>query len=591
MFRRSKLIDFTLFATSLLVGSLSLATSAAAQGIAGVVRDSVTGRPISSAVLTLLDSSGAPVTRNLTNERGEYRILLIGAGRSLRVVRIGFEPWELAVPTGIGEAARIDFRLLALPSMLRPVRVIANSNCPERADAASALGLWEQARAGLLATVVSRQQNPASILRLISQQLMDGNSDHIQTMRVRADSSVDTISFVAARSAEDFVNAGFRHDSAEIRTTFGPDAVVLLSDDFAAAYCFQLAAGGRARPRQVGIRFRSAVSNRDRTDIDGTLWIDTTARELRDVEFVYLGVPGRMEAFHPGGRVSFHAMPNGEVLVDRWSIRSVSVAYDTVWSSTGGSGWSNGGGSGQSLIGNGSGGVGLGDPRGSARVLPTLHDHLRASVTGGELARASWPDGLVWRAPLGTLRVHAVTARGQPAVGSIVELVATPYFGVVDSTGTAEITGLLPGPYAVRIVDPRFAELGIGVPTPLKFTAFRDSTTTKTLKVPTAEDFIAARCIAAHQWTPEDSVFVFGRVVTPDGQPVSNVTVGFSSGAYVNPEFFVTGTDGLFQSCRPWHLHDSVTIAVRHSGMVSSTVTRTFDSNLAVVRIVVQPMP
>lgn len=580
MLSRHRPVGFALFLASLFLGSLGYGTSAAAQGISGVVRDSATGQPISSAVLTVLDSSRAPIATNLTNERGEYHIAQLGAGRSLRIVRIGFEPRVLPLPTRNGAVTRIDFRLLALANMLRPVRVIGNANCPRRADAASALGLWEQARAGLLATVVSRQQNPASIRRLISQQLMDGNSDRIQAMQVRADSSVDTISFVAARSAQDFVKFGFRHDSGEIRTTFGPDAIVLLSDDFAAAYCFQLALGGRARPRQVGIRFLPAAPRDDRTDIDGTLWIDTTARELRDVEYRYLDVPPRLESFHPGGSVSFQAMPNGEVLVDRWSIRSVSVAFDTTWTTIGGRGF----------MGNGNGTRGLGDPLGSARGLQTLRERLQTSVTGGELAHASWPDGLEWRAPLGTLRVRVLTAKGQPAAGSIVRLVATPYSAVADSTGVARITDLIPGPYAVSISDPRIASLGIGMPTRLKFTAARRTTTSETLTVPALESFVATRCMAAHEWTAGDSVFVFGRVVAPDGQPVSSATVTFSSGARANPDVVLTGTDGLFQSCRQWHLHDNVTVSVSGSVKESPGVTRIFDSNLAIIRVVVQPV-
>lgn len=558
---------------------MCLAARAAPQGIAGVVRDSATGRPISGAVVTVLDSTGAPKARNLTNDGGEYRLSGTNGGRRLRAVRIGFEPREFALPPASG--GQVDFRMLSLPNMLQAVRVVANSNCPRRSDAASALGLWQQARAGLLATVVSRQQNPASILRLISQELMDGNSDRVQSMHVQSDSSVDTMSFVAARSGEDFVKFGFRHDSAGVRTNFGPDAIVLLSDDFAAAYCFGLASAGRARPRQVGIHFEPAVSRSDRADIDGTLWVDTAARELRDVEFAYLGVSPLLNVFHPGGTVSFQTMPNGEVLVDRWTIRSVKVTYDTTWETMGGRGFRR----------NGNGTAGLGDPLGSARTYQVLRPRLQTSVDIGELARASWAGGQVWRAPLGTLRVRAMNARGQPATGAIIELAGTSYRGVVDSTGTAEIAALLPGPYQVTVADPRLAELGTGMPTPLKFIAVRGVTTTKSLSVSNVEDIVAARCAAAHQWTPGDSVFVVGRVVTPGGQPVSNATVWFSSGTYVNPDVATTGDDGLFQSCRHWNLHDIATIVVNGTGIASPPITRSIDSKLQVVRIVVRRTP
>jgi hypothetical protein len=562
----------------------ALARIAAAQELTGTVRDSASGTPIAGAVLTLRDSSGAALERRLTTERGEYRIPLGNAGSSMRVVRLGFEPRDLRIPARANGSARLDFRLLALPSMLRPVRVIANSHCPVRADAASAMGLWEQARAGLLATVVARQQNPASMLRLISQQVLDGTSDRIRSMRVRADSSVDTISFVAARTAQDFVRFGFRHDSAERRITFGPDAVVLLSDEFAAAYCFQLASGGRARPREVGIRFLPALLQRDRTDIDGTLWIDTTARELRDVEYVYLGVQSRMEAFRPGGHVSFRAMPNGEVLVDRWSIRSVGVTYDTVWSTTGPGGF----------IGRGRGGTGLGDPSGSTVAQRALRDRLYATVTGGELARASWPDGLVWQALLGTLRARVLKSDGIPASGSLLSLVGTPYFGIADSTGLVELRDLVPGPYEVRtVVDPRLAQLGLGTATPVTFTASRDSAISATVTVPTAESVAAERCAQPRSSSAADSVRVLGRVMKPDGTPIADARVTFAARASEGPQWraerSVTRADGFFVSCHGWNVGEGIVVRVSRGGVPPIDLNMRFASPLLVVPVIIEP--
>jgi Carboxypeptidase regulatory-like domain len=534
----------------------TLAVSARAQVLAGAVHDSVDGRPVRGAVLTLLDSSGAMLARSLTNERGEYRVLLPGASRRARVVRIGFAPRELPLPVHGGGDVRLDIRMLSLPNMLQQVRIIANSHCPVRKDGAAATGLWEQARAGLLATVVAREERPSSMRRLTFDRKMDGHSDRITSMTVRGDSSVDTASFVAARSAQDFIRLGFASDPTRYATFFGPDANVLLSESFEAAYCFRIADANRTRPKQVGLRFLPAEHRDGRTDIDGTIWVDTAARELRDVEFLYLGVPARDESFLPGGHIFFHAMPSGAVLIDRWVLRLVNVARDTEYQAT---------------------------SAGNPGFYEYVRDRLFAEEIGGELARAAWPDGFVWKAPLGALRVHAVTATGAPAAGSVIALAGTPYVGTVDSSGTAEIKELLPGPYTAQVVDPRVAALGIALPTPLKFTAFRDSTNSAALRVPTLEEFVSNRCIAAHQWTPAESVFVIGRVVKRDGSGAPNVNVRFASGTSngipaERPEFFVTATDGLFQSCRNWHIGDDVTISV-------DGVTRTFVSNILVVPI------
>jgi hypothetical protein len=97
--------------------------------------------------------------------------------------------------------------------------------------------------------------------------------------------------------------------------------------------------------------------------------------------------------------------------------------------------------------------------------------------------------------------------------------------------------------------------------------------------------------MAAHQWTAGDSVFVFGKVVSPDGRPLSNARVSFAANSSLTPDYFVTGTDGLFQSCRPWHRGDEVTVSVGRAGTKLGMQVRTFDSNLVVVRIAVEARP
>jgi Carboxypeptidase regulatory-like domain len=539
-----------------LIGVGVLAVQADAQALTGTVRDSVNRLPVPGAVVTVLDSAGGMVARRLTNEQGEYRVALGTTGRIVRIVRIGFEPRELRIPPQAGDGAHLDITLLAPPSMIQTVHVVANANCPARKDRAAALGLWEQARAGLLATVVARAERPASMRRLLFERTMDGNSDRIETMRVRGDASTDTVSFVAAHSAEDLMRFGFATEGRRRPTYFGPDADVLLSEDFATAYCLELAGGGRARPNQVGIRFVPAGHQSRRTDIDGTLWVDTVAREIRDAEFRYLGMPVGAEAYHPGGHVSFVAMPNGIVLLDRWSIRLVGTFMDTVLNRS--VGW-------------------------------------YAQERGGELARVKWRDGVEWTAPLGVLHLRVLTAAGNPATGTVIALDGTPYSGTVDSAGFIRIEDLVPGPYFVRIADPRLLPLGIGVPTPLKINALRDSTINATLKVPATEAFVGGRCAMSHQHTAGDSVFLIGRVLTSDGRPVPDATITFATqqpdGPHWHSEHVVSAADGLFQSCSGWTVGDDALIRVQRFDAADAEVTHKFDSRLIAVRVTVRQAP
>ena len=93
----------------------------------GIVVDSVSRLPIIGAVVTLLDSAGATVARTLTNERGQYRLSSSRSGQRARVVRIGFEPHDVTIPSGTIGDTRVDVNMLSLPTLLQPTRVLADA--------------------------------------------------------------------------------------------------------------------------------------------------------------------------------------------------------------------------------------------------------------------------------------------------------------------------------------------------------------------------------------------------------------------------------------------------------------------------------
>jgi hypothetical protein len=552
---------------SILVALCAFAPTARAQFLSGTVVDSVARFPVPGVVVMLLDSAGATVARTLTNERGEYRVALrdaVRTARTARFVRIGFTPRDVSLPEFRNGAARLDVSMFALPNLIQAVRVTANSQCRVRKDRAQALGLWEQARAGLLATIVAREENPGKVVRLGFYRVMDGNSERIERMRVESDSAEATAkTYTAAHDAEDFMRYGFSTDSLASATYFGPDADVLLSDAFGISYCFEIADHDRSRPHQIGLRFMPANPQKGRVDIDGTVWIDSVARELRDVEYKYLNVEAGARRFNPGGYVSFRSMKNGVVLIDRWRIRLVNATPDTTV-----------------------------DDKGHLRY----YDWVYAEEDGGELARASWPDGLEWSASLGALRLHAIAKDKKPATGTVISLVATHYYGTADANGIVEIKELLPGPYSVRVIDPRIAELGIGWSTSVSFIAKRDTTSLATLVVPTTESRIADQCVVNHQWNVRDSLFTIGRVVTPDGKPVNDARIDLfaksSEGNWLPaPVYYVTGTDGVFSFCHSFAPPTQVKYRVSRQGEFDLEAEGKFTSNLLVVRLTVRPHP
>jgi hypothetical protein len=231
-------------------------------------------------------------------------------------------------------------------------------------------------------------------------------------------------------------------------------------------------------------------------------------------------------------------------------------------------------------------------PRDGGRLgSPVMLGDLSAGEVGGELVRANWPDGTSWHASLGTLRLHAITSAGMPATGTEVILRDTHYTATADGGGDLSIADLEPGPYWLQVVEPRFAELKLTIPTPVTFLAARDSTFRATLTVPTAEEYVIGRCMAMRQWKVPSAMLVQGKVMTPSGTAVNRASLTFAvkaAGKWDDlGEHFTTGTDGLFQSCNPrLKRGDVVRIRIHRAGLEDADTTATLDARLTVVPVI-----
>ena len=160
---------------------------ASAQHVRGTVRDSTTGLPIAGAVITTMDLLDRVGPRSVTNERGSYFVTATGA-RRLRIVRLGFRPVDVDLAARRDSTA-IDVAMARIPYQLQPVRVLAGARCPRQSDRTAALALLEQARAGLLATVVARSDKPARMTRLSIERWLDPETNRVMRQRVKIDSA------------------------------------------------------------------------------------------------------------------------------------------------------------------------------------------------------------------------------------------------------------------------------------------------------------------------------------------------------------------------------------------------------------------
>jgi hypothetical protein len=508
-----------------------------AQDIRGTVRDSASRQPIAGAVVQVLDATGQSLGRSITNDRGEFRVAARAGGRAISVKRIGFRP--RLVPTPSATSPIVDIAMVPLASLLDPIQVSDVTKCPRRSDRAAAVALWEQARTGLLATVVSRETNPANVRRLTFRRIIDRDGQ-LRSQSVGIDSARTDRAFGAALTVAEFRARGFKGDSAGMDAFYGPDADVLLSDEFAAGYCFRIADRDAARPGQIGLAFSPAERSRDRTDIEGTLWVDSIGRRILDIDFAYLGLSPRAMPLHPGGRVSFQTMANGMVVLDRWFIRIAGVSGDSV-----------------TIV---------------RDLVATREPLLEIHEQGGEIAHAAWPDGTTWNASLGTVRGRA-TKDSVPAPGVTVRLEGTDYRAITDSTGAFEIHELLPGPYDLRIQDERLARVGLLLPTGVSFTATRGSTNEVSAPVPSLDDYTWRVCgddpKRPRAGRPILRMLIV-RLLTRDERPVAGSTATVRlrrAGSPIMKSEVTSGDGGRVQLCRVPETATAFNIVVDRVGL------------------------
>jgi hypothetical protein len=507
----------------------------------------------------------------------------------VRVLRIGFRPSTAAIRERNG-LVTVDIPMAPLSTILAPMQISATrlgdaggKRCPKSSDEAVTAALLDQARAGLLAVVVARESNPSDQNRLVFERLMDGRSSRIEQQKVRREvSSKTTNSFIAAKSADQFVREGFLQTVEGESVFMAPDADVLLNDEFANAYCFRIAKSDKNRPTQVGLQFRpsdalqqldpvySLSSGADgigiralttrRIDVDGTLWIDTSANAIRDIEFRYMGLDRVMMELNPGGTLRFLSMKNGVTLVDNWTLRLVGVER------------------------------GNENDRNRFISLGSLRNRLQLSESGGELVRADWPDSTSYVAPMGEAVIAVVDGKNAPVAGVEVRLVDTDYTGVTDASGKITVTDLVPGPYKVAFEDLRLQRIGLAIETKTRFEAERGVRREVVVTRRTAEDFVGEKCGGAAQVAKGRPVtFIAGRILKQGTVDIRETTVSafveFAPGAWKRvEENYKPGPDGYYYLCSPDFVQDAmVRVEIEGGSIERSSASGKLSGTLMVV--------
>jgi len=289
---------------------------------------------VADALVVLLDSTGTERGRLGTLAPGRFAFRLPGAGSyTIRVLRIGYEPWESEVyRVGMGQSVERDFSVPDERLVLPEIVVTGKSVCEADADEGGAAAfLMEEARkafalaeeslkGGRLRFRTSTYLRELDRSRLLSREL-SRTAGAMRDWPIES-APVDSLarwSFVKPPTAsEAAIGFGPKY--------FGPDGTVLFSPWFLSAHCFEIVPE-KDDSVTVGLRFRVAKGI-TRPDIEGTLWVDSTSLELRRLDYHYVNLDPWVPERETGGFLEFGQLPDGGWVIRRWSLRAPVPARD-----------------------------------------------------------------------------------------------------------------------------------------------------------------------------------------------------------------------------------------------------------------------
>jgi hypothetical protein len=393
--------------------------------VRGVVRDSATAGAIPAAVVTALDANGKVVARSMTNVAGRFTVSAANAIK-LRVVRIGFSPRDVALPVNSTDGP-IAIAMAHIPPLLEAVQVSGQELCPESSERGGAFAVWDQAKAGLLATVVARDANPAIATTLTFERREASSDGLVHQQVVRTTRGSTTRPFIAPASPAVLAQSGYMKESEATRTFYAPDADVLLDDSFASTHCFHLQNADAIHLGQIGLAFTPMRGLSHAVDVAGVIWTDGATTALASVDFRYTGVQDAGD-HGPSGHIEFRTVSNGIAFVERWNLRIPILVYPAVTS-----------------------GVRIGGRYGDTpRSNPTADE---TYVAGGSVLAAQWPDSVTWSSEV-TGVTGVVTDHGNdaPLAGVVASVAGTSDTSTTDDAGKFSIP-LIPGRYTLVVRD------------------------------------------------------------------------------------------------------------------------------------------
>lgn len=474
-----------------------LSASLPAQTVSGTVRAG--GIAVPGVLVSLVDSRDSIVTRSLTDPSGRYRLMTPVAGTyRVRTLRIGFRPAMSDTMRLPPAATRVfDVNLDAVALALSTVRIVGTRSCvDDAAGAPETFAVWEQARAALAATILTRDQASVRATRLTFQRVLDAGGRRVLAQDAAVGTGTVGQPWVAT-PAESLRARGYVVEQGDSTAYRAPGLELLASAAFLSDHCFRLVAS--PADSLIGVAFEPAPTRQRVSEIAGTLWLHRASAELRSLEYRFVNVSREVADAEAGGGAAFARLANGGWLITKWHLRMPVIAWAR----------------------------GPGLPRVAARAgaQPQVTSVM---VVGGELVAVTSnesPIDTLWMGARLTLRgIVSDSATGAPIAAAELTLPGFPGNGAVtDAAGTFAISSVFPGNYTIEIRTPSLDSVNALTALPL---SFADTTEPVRIRVPNATQLAVAMCGVQLSAVGAAQGIVFGTVRRAnDSTPVPNATL------------------------------------------------------------------
>lgn len=504
----------------------------------GVVTESDGVTPVAGAVVVLLDDKNAVAGTSLADEKGVWQVTATAGRYRVRVDRVGFQSTmspAFELKTGLTVSQKLTLRDVV--QSIRDVQVSEKARCVVGPDSAAALAaVWEEARKGLTAIALTERSRRLLTTVATYERSYDPSGKRLVDQKTGTDSGLAARPWTVA-PPEKLATIGYAEAKGEYVTFYGPDAGVLLSNEFLSGHCVKLRAAvpNDSLPNRIGIAFVPADAKKKITDIEGTLWLDRTTGDVLSLDFKYTRMPGGIDHESTGGHMEFRRLPTGAWVIQRWSIRMPQAGTEsrTVSSVNANSNERS--------------------QRFDERLVPILAG---IKEVGGEVMKVVIGPGKIWSNDGARLTGTVFdSTTGKPLEGAAVFLQGTAYFALSRPDGTFRLTDLPAGPYVVSLRHPRLDSLALAAPT-TTVTLARGGSAETQLAIPSSASQLVAQCgdsVPATQRT-----LVRGQVRDRDtGAPVSGAEIQIAGTGQPSGGTSVTtaagagkaDTRGFFQLC------------------------------------------